>query len=232
MDCSLIYKELYRYYSNYEYKLSNSYIYNWESDFFGMSKAGYFLEVEVKVSRNDYFRDFIKEKHGLFKDVAAAKSHHIARRPSRGDEICRYVYGVLEGSADSSRIIRRNDWMATRYNGKRGYWVNDNSRVSIRKLEERVYAPATMIEFNEIDKILCPNQLYFACPDGLIKPEEVPGYAGLLYYNNVIELIKKAPYLHKRKQDMNKILLSKFYNLWQYKTTIDSKITMSQDIIQ
>ena len=29
--------------------------------------------------------------------------------------------------------------------------------------------------------ILIPNRYFFLCPDGLIKPEEVPEYAGLVY---------------------------------------------------
>lgn len=231
MDCSEIYKALYRYYANYWYKLSNSYIYNWESDFFGMSKAGYFLEVEVKVSRNDYFRDFIKDKHKLFKDVMAGKTHHIHSFATKGDEICRFEYGVLEGSCNDAKIIRHHSWMRTWHNGKRGYWTNDNDRVYLRRMNERVCAPATGIQFHEIAKINCPNQLYFACPADLIKVDEVPGYAGLLYYeNNDMTMIKKAPYLHKRKQDLNKVLLSKFYNLWTYKTTLDTKLDMLKEV--
>jgi hypothetical protein len=51
--------------------------------------------------------------------------------------------------------------------------------------------------------ILIPNRYFFVCPEGLIKPEEVPEYAGLIYtdkrflYSN--ELIKAAPLLHKNK---------------------------------
>lgn len=231
MDCSEIYKALYQYYTNYWYKLSNSYVYNWESDFFGMSKAGYFLEVEVKVSRNDYFRDFIKDKHTLFKDVMAGKTHHIHSFATKGDEICRFEYGVLEGSADSARIIRSNDWWRTARNGRKGYWVNDNDNVYIRKMTEIIRAPATHVSFREIANIHCPNQLYFACPSDLIKPEEIPIYAGLLYYEKgYMTMVKKAPYLHKRKQDLNKVLLSKFYNLWAYKTTLDTKLNVLKKV--
>lgn len=228
MDCSEIYKALFRYYANYEYKLSNSYIYNWESDFFGMSRAGYFLEVEVKVSRNDYFRDFIKEKHRLFGDLLAKKTHTIERSAAKGDKICNYVTGQLISQyGEYARYSQSHPWAFQLHNGKVGVWANDYGMVNIRHSEKDVYAEATRIHFREIAKIKCPNQLYFACPKDLIKVSEIPDYAGLLYYDRGITLVKKAPYLHKVKQDMNQVLLSKFYNLWSYKLTIDSQVEIS-----
>jgi hypothetical protein len=229
MDCSEIYKALFRYYDNYEYKLSNSYIYNWESDFFGMSKAGYFLEVEVKVSRNDYFRDFIKEKHRLFKDVMAKKTHTIERSPGQGDKICEYKTGKLISQyGEYARYLSvDHQWAYEKHNNKIGVWANDYGRVSMIHPNHEIYAEATRIHFREIAKIKCPNQLYFACPKDLIKVSEIPGYAGLLYYDRGIDLVKKAPYLHKVKQDMSAVLLSKFYNLWNYKLTIDRQVEIS-----
>lgn len=57
-----------------------------------------------------------------------------------------------------------------------------------------------------------PNKFFYACPEGLIKPEEVPEYAGLIYVNGFtlkeekqvsfeIKTIKKAPYIHRIKSD-------------------------------
>lgn len=232
MDSSEIYKALYRYYSNYEYKLSNSYIYNWESDFFGMSRAGYFLEVEVKVSRNDYFRDFIKEKHRLFTDSLAKKKYTISRRPGHGDKICSYTGGQLITSyGEYARHLSTHPWQYDWHNGKSGVWANDYGHIAIRKFEKDVYSQATHIQFHEIEKMSCPNQLYFCCPSDLIKPGEIPDYAGLLYCGSSIELIRKAPYLHKRKVDMNKVLLSKFYNLWNYNVSLDRKVEISSAIM-
>lgn len=49
-------------------------------------------------------------------------------------------------------------------------------------------------------RIHIPNRFFFACPEGLIKPEEVPEYAGLVYvYPYDVKVIKKAPLLHKIK---------------------------------
>lgn len=57
-----------------------------------------------------------------------------------------------------------------------------------------------------------PNRFYYCCPDGLIKPEEVPEYAGLIYASGFIlkeekevhydiQIIKKAPLIHKEKAE-------------------------------
>ena len=50
------------------------------------------------------------------------------------------------------------------------------------------------------DLIVLPNRFYYACPEGLIKKEELPEYAGLVYIteNEYIE-IKPAPILHHHK---------------------------------
>ena len=50
--------------------------------------------------------------------------------------------------------------------------------------------------------IIIPNRFYFACEEGLIKPEELPEYAGLVYIDPTINQFtekKNAPLLHKLK---------------------------------
>jgi hypothetical protein len=50
--------------------------------------------------------------------------------------------------------------------------------------------------------ILIPNRFFFVCEEGLIKPEEVPEYAGLIYIDPTINFItekKPAKLLHKTK---------------------------------
>lgn len=215
---------LYQHFVNYDYRLHNSFVYNWESDFFAMSSSGYFVEVEVKVSRGDYFRDFGKDKHDLFKAISAKRSHYISHREGAGDEICRYNYGKLFGYETA---VSDHHWRGERRNGKYGYWVNDTDWVYMRKEQQIVHARATHIQFHKTAEKKCPNQLYFACPTDLIKLEEIPPYAGLMYCGEEIKVIRRAPYLHKEKQDMTRALLNKFYNLWQYKTKLDQKIEVT-----
>lgn len=53
---------------NYEHKLFNSYLFDWESDFFAISTSSYSLEVEVKITRADFKKDFTHKiaKHKMF----------------------------------------------------------------------------------------------------------------------------------------------------------------------
>lgn len=57
---------LYVRYHNHKYLINNAYIFDWESDFFSLSEAGYVYEIEIKVDRRDYKDDFNKkDKHTL-----------------------------------------------------------------------------------------------------------------------------------------------------------------------
>lgn len=66
-------------FDNYNYKLRNTYVYEWESDFFAISKSGYSVEIEIKISRSDFLADFKKtnyvgkNKHLLLNDPAVIK---------------------------------------------------------------------------------------------------------------------------------------------------------------
>lgn len=68
-----------------------------------------------------------------------------------------------------------------------------------------------------------PNYFYYVVPEGLIQPEEVPEYAGLIWilkeYRDVrsaYTISKQAPALHKQKyKDHEFDLAQKFYFNWQ-----------------
>ena len=68
-----------------------------------------------------------------------------------------------------------------------------------------------------------PNYFYYAVPEGLIQPEEVPEYAGLIYIlkeyhyeRQSYVIVKKAPCLHKQKyKDGELNLAEKFWWNWQ-----------------
>lgn len=62
---------------------------------------------------------------------------------------------------------------------------------------------------------LIPNKFYYAVPNGLIKEEELPPYAGLIYVNGShANIVKRAPFIHKNKQEFRKLLCDKFYYQW------------------
>jgi len=51
----------------------------------------------------------------------------------------------------------------------------------------------TRYEESGIKSFGCPNYFYYVCPDGLIKPNEIPVYAGLYYYSDGEIISVKAP---------------------------------------
>lgn len=54
--------------ANPKYLINNLYVFGWESDYLAMTKAGYWYEVEVKISRSDFLADFKKlDKHQLLR---------------------------------------------------------------------------------------------------------------------------------------------------------------------
>lgn len=63
-----------------------------------------------------------------------------------------------------------------------------------------------------------PNRFYFACPEGLLNVDDIPEYAGLIYVTSTAAtIIKNAPLLHKRKEDVQELLFSKYR--WGYVNT-------------
>jgi hypothetical protein len=171
-----ILKAVRRHFHNYDYKLFNAYMYNWECDFFAVSTSNYAVEVEVKISRSDFLADFKKtDKHHLFTNHK--KEYILEKYPFR------------------PYIRNGGIYNPETYN----FGLGDSSS----------------IYFKNICKCL-PNKFYYACPKDLLKIDEMPFYAGLLYIdgNEVIET-KKAPFLHKLKNDKTSTLLSKYY----FKTT-------------
>lgn len=170
----IIQRALSMHFSNYEYKLFNSFVYAWESDFFAISKSRYATEVEIKISRADFRNDFKSkpEKHVLF-------DNH--KMPALVHKKWPFVPYLRKGE--------------TGYE----YRVGDSSSLWF-------CCPADRL----------PNKLYYAVPEDLISVDECPSYAGLLYIRDrfVVE-VKKAPFLHKQHNDLNKILLDKFH--WKTK---------------
>ena len=95
-----------------------------------------------------------------------------------------------------------------------------------------------------------PNFFYYAVPDGMLQPDEVPPYAGLIYittekypkyhrddpdkYCHDIKIVRKAPQLHKTKYaDAELNLGEKFYynmKTWQrnYREQVDYSLMYRQ----
>lgn len=159
-------------FSTHDHQLMNKYIfdYDWESDFFSVTKSGYLYEVEIKISKSDYKADFEKFKHTLFEQI------------------------------NQKEVIKEAKY---RYSKR---W-----KKMVRRAPEKRINP---------EETKMPNRFFFACPEGVIDVDEVPEYAGLIYVNDFdAKVIKKAPLLHKRKENIKELLFSKYR--WGYVNAID-----------
>lgn len=142
-----------------QYEITNLFVYNWESDYLAITRSGYVYEVEIKISRADFFNDFKhkEEKHLLIESNVLPDLH-----------------------------------------------PND-----------------------------CPNYFYYAVPDGLIKEEEVPKYAGLIYLKPWgVYIVKEAPKINSHKVDIESLkLIDKFYwNMLTWKNRCEELSEASETI--
>jgi hypothetical protein len=78
-----IFRSLLRLFTTHKYVINNVFVFrdDWESDYFGMTDSGYAYEVEIKISRSDFKKDFTK------KDKHKTLSH-------KGTHIVRNVFGL------------------------------------------------------------------------------------------------------------------------------------------
>jgi len=162
------------FFGNYEYPLLNTFVFTWESDFFAISKSGYSVEVEVKVSRADFKKDFT---HKTDKHILFTRHKEFA--------FCKKIYDANEHS-----FVHDGEW---------------------------IHPKSSMIRWTKPCESL-PNKFFYACPEGLIAPGEVPAYAGLIYVQKedimkpYCRIVKQAPFLHKNKKCFDNILLGKYYH--------------------
>lgn len=67
----------------------------------------------------------------------------------------------------------------------------------------------------KIEKKFIPNRFYYAVPEGLVDVKDIPEYAGLITVNEYeLKIVKRAPFIHRRKIDFRRVLCDKFYNRW------------------
>lgn len=208
-----------------EFVLQNVFVYDWESDFLYQTKTGYFVEVEIKISRSDFFADFQKkQKHELIRDAFNKKEYIVTsgwidtyNGASWGQFKCLQINV-------SSHSWRRNpvDLEFLHEEDSFGYWyrINKTRQVDFRERIIELKPVSQRIKIEKIEDRFIPNKFYYCCPEGLLKKEDIPEYAGLLYYNaenKQIYEVKKAPHIHKR-QPSNVFWKLMARKLWFYFT--------------
>jgi len=184
MNERVIQQQLKSIFGNYDYKLFNVFVYGWESDFFCISKSKYALEVEIKCSRADFKKDFTKtDKHKIL------ENHKLA------------VY-TQQPSFSSNEFSDRPI-----------------------KVDGVFYKPTYCHVNYVVPANLLPNKFYYCVPENLISVDECPSYAGLFYikththefpgkestFTYSLEEVKRAPFLHKQINNLDRALLSKYY---------------------
>lgn len=210
-----IQKKLRQKFDTHKYILENSYIYNWESDFFSVTSSGYAQEIEIKVSLSDFKADFKKEeKHKILKGKQEGLKHIL----QKGYNTYNYQYEELKTLLIDGK--RQFDERTKKYiqvpSGElvTSQIVTGDIDKFLRNKHNTIYKQVSSgIRIIDIPK--CPNKFYYCCPKGVIPIDLVPDYAGLYYIDDNMRMVevKKASFIHKEKQDLNKILLDKFYYL-------------------
>lgn len=131
MNSHLIYKNLFELYINFGYKLKNTYVFPWESDFFCISTSGYTYEIEVKVSKSDFNADFKKKlsfkgqplKHDYILDASRII------RPNK------FFFACPEGLISLADIPPQYGLIWVKENGC-AYYVRDSKFIHKQKLFE------------------------------------------------------------------------------------------------
>jgi hypothetical protein len=78
---------------NYDYRLFNSFIFHWESDFFASApQSHYCIEIEIKMSRSDFKADFNKTLR-----ISDDKKHSILQDKSKLYKPNKFAFACPEG---------------------------------------------------------------------------------------------------------------------------------------
>jgi len=203
---------LLRNFASHSFKFTNAYYFNNESDFLSFLPSGFCYEIEIKISRSDFKADFKKEKHTVHganekkgKTFLRKVKDNIAYNVSW--EICKYFPELIKSEE--------------RFRTKRHYRPNfEETAEDICEITFTAHV-SSEIEFVETKNKMLPNKFFYAVPNGLIKKDEVPEYAGLLYINDdgSIDKIKDGKFLHKDHLDVVRLFKKTYYSyereLWQ-----------------
>ncbi len=185
----------------YLFHLCNCYVFrhDWESDFYFQTKNGVHVEVEIKISRSDFKKDLQKiHKHEILNRVL-----------NKGAQLIPFP---------TSRHTTRQPM-----NSDPGYWD-----------QVELAGQTNPLSWFVLGKHPVPNKFYYAAPVGLLRPSEIPDYAGFVevHKETYIDrndgnkakthiyslIVKSAPVIHRKKHDLNRKLMVKFYT--QYLKTM------------
>jgi len=195
MNERIIQVQVYSLFQNYEYKLFNTYMFAWESDFFAISKSGYSVEVEVKISRSDFKADEKKiEKHLMLNNH---KADGFIRSKHPFEPYINYH------QRNQGITYNPDTWE---------YKTGDHSYFDVCCVADHIpnkfyYAvPEGLIGVAEVPKWAGLIYIKTHLPAIDSKGNYMSDKPSYTYY-----VAKQAPFLHKKKVDHKASLLSKYY---------------------
>ncbi len=117
---------------------------------------------------------------------------------------------------------------------------------NLLKQKQKRYPGITKEQLNTYpENTKLPNFFYYAVPEGMLEPDEVPPYAGLIYittskgpkyhrddpdkYYHDIKIVRKAPQLHKTKYTDAELNLGEkfYYNMQTWKHNYREQVNYS-----
>lgn len=138
---------------------------------------------------------------------------------------------VYSWESDSLSITKSGYVYECEIKISRADFFNDKKKERKHQILEGTYTPGRW----EKTYPMRPNYFYYVVPEGLVKPEEIPPYSGLIYITEVYPYVSievPAPKIHGDKADETALKLQdKFYYnyiTWkekaeqEYQATIDS----------
>lgn len=199
-----IQKALLQAFHSHQYKFTNVYYFNNESDWLSFLPSGFCYECEIKISRSDFKADFKKEKHVV----------HYSNE-SRGKTFLRKTNNHID-SNPNWEFCRQFPELIT----AKEYFTNETTRIGqgydYRQVSKiRLYADISSgVEFVSTETKMLPNKFFYAVPTGLVAKDEVPEYAGLLYVDKFgrVTKIKDGRFIHKDKLEVTKLFNKTYYS--------------------
>jgi len=194
----LIQKALWELWQSHPYKIVNSFYFNSEQDWLSFLTSLYCYEAEIKISRSDFRADFKKKKHKEFE--ACLKSKKIAVQKEGEWKVDRRRDSVINMELTEIRSYER-------FNRQTGAIIANET------FTETI---GTRIRYIDTTGKRLPNRFWFATPEAMVKKEEVPKHAGLIYVTEEGEayIAKRAPLLHNYIHDPKKSF-KKFYRAYE-----------------
>ena len=178
-----------------------------------------------------------KRRRPARKTVRRKKTSKGRGRPKKYTNLDSYSersiqYFLHQHYRDDSDFLCRNKYLYSWevdfwHVNKLGYHIENEIKVSRsdwnKEFKDKPMKHKFLLETMEAggenlsDSVFCPNKFVMTCPAELIQPEEVEElmpFASLIWVTDKGTLRRKVDkYIHKKKQNMNDVLLRKFYSV-------------------